>query len=154
MNWNTFREEVKRFRFSKGCTVEYMATLLLGIAEEIEEYHEAVKEQLTIEEQVLEFGHILFNVAEVQNLLEESKSKYYNCDEVANLACGLYFGGSKIGHTCVQAVRKHYLKKRDVRKLEIKASAIFSMCEVLFTTTPIARPAMISCIEDFEKRGR
>lgn len=154
MNWNTFREEVKRFRFSKSCTIEYMATLLLGIAEEIEEYHDAVREQKTIEDQVLEFGHILFNVAELQNLLEESKSKYYNNDEVAKIACGLFFGGSKIGLTCVQAVRKHYLKNRDVRKLEIKSSAIFSMCEVLFTTTPIAEHAMISCIKDLENRGR
>lgn len=154
MNWNTFKNEAKKFRIEHTCRYRYISTLLLGIAEEIKEYKEAVAECKSIETQEVEYGHILWNIAELSNVLEEINTPFLSCGDTAVYAAHLSMNGCQVSKTCVQAVRKHYLKRLQQDKLLHKACAVLTMCEVMYTTTPIACNAMIAGIEDMEQRGR
>ena len=78
--WRDFCEEMRKYRFVDiSCgwdNHKYIVALMLGAVEELEEYREA-NGRICHLKRVEEFGDLLFNAAELSNMLSDMGEKRY-----------------------------------------------------------------------------
>ena len=142
MEWNEYRKIAMKYRIENRDVYEYISILLLGIAEEVFEYRHSVYSCSSTEEQISEYGDLLWNVAELDNIMEE------HFPEMDNRSAGTL----DVTLTCVQAVRKHYMRDSVKNSLVNSAQAVLTACLVFYAHSGLANKAIISNVAKMEKR--
>jgi hypothetical protein len=140
MKWDEYREHCKKWRMDLE-PVEYIAVLLLGIREEYDEFFIEFKASC-IEKIIEEYGDMLFNIAELVNVLEENFSHFRGND------LGEFFAPRK----CVEVVRKSYMRDRNNLKFIGEAWQIAERCVLEYTRTNTAQDSMIHSVEKLTGR--
>lgn len=151
MNWDRYKEEVKRYRIECTCNLEYISILLLGIAESCNSYKHGVVNGVSPSKQVELYGVLLWNVAELSNVMVENYKNYI--DHMSSSVVSSMAGrGMRIASECAKTVRKNYIHHRNEKKFLLKASAILSMCEVNCVASNIAEGAMVASVNRLKNR--
>ena len=146
MNWEEYKKEAIKYRMEYMNTEEYVAILLMGIIEELNEYRSSVYACEVPEDQLNEYGDLLWNVAELENILDERSPRHRILGQS---------GGSHtfdLSLSCIQAVRKHYMRDRNREKLIKCASDILQSCHIHFVSSGIAKDAMIANCAKMKER--
>jgi len=135
-----------KYRMEYKNTEEYVAILLLGIAEEIREYRGSVYGGESIENQLNEYGDILWNIAELENLLDERCPRHKLFSD-SREKCEM-----DITRSCIQAVRKHYHRDRELEVLLSCAGDILADCHIHFVCSRVAGDAMTANVAKMKGR--
>lgn len=140
ITWSEYRADAKKYRMEYTNKTEYIAILLLGIAEELKEYRRTVYNGESNERQMEEFGDLLWNIAELENILSEIDNKH--CVESDGIPSLLF---CVMGRS-VETVRKDYLRDKDYEKLYSNAREILSACQFFYVCSNFAPYAMESSV--------
>jgi len=143
VTWDQYKKEVVKYR-AEYDSHEYVAMLLLGIAEE---YHlfERARRSSSIDMQLEKFGAFLFNVAELNNILEEEFA-----EEVSTVSGG-WITETMAG---VAVVLKYCTVKEnaDKKKLIEYAVLIAGGMVAAYATMITAQDAMVVSLAKMEAR--
>ena len=146
MDWGEYKTQVLRYRMEYLNTEEYIAILLLGIAEELAEYRQSIYAMKSIEKQLEEYGDLLWNIAELENILDGR-----NSDRSKNVNSALD-SILDVSMNCIQAVRKHYFRDKDDTILIKKAGNILVACHIFFVNSEISIDAMNQNLIKMDRR--
>jgi hypothetical protein len=130
-DWHEYRQSAMLWRVECD-RYEYVSVLLLGVVEEYHNFMEA-RRMSTCEKQVEIFGRFLWNVAELNNILDECFSVEMS---------SVYSSIITSPYMCISIVRKHGSANVNKRKLVEKAVCVARGMVVAFTTMNIAQDSM------------
>jgi len=142
MDWGEYRKEVVKYRKWEYDPLEYLAILCLGVSKEFNAFMQSRKGGL-LEVQLEVYGDILFNVAELWNILED----VYHYEDKS-----IIFKPVFAPHRCVDIVKKYYLEEKDKERFIKECYALAEICHRDYVCTITAEEAMVLSANKMKER--